>query len=88
VAIVSITGSLAVLGQLPTIGSSFPLALAHSTARDNGDGTWTVTAQTAEENIPALTNLGASVQTVRTDAEELAKWQTLDTQIDRGPGVA
>lgn len=87
-ATIAITGSPTVLSQLPTIGSSFPLALAPNTARDNGDGTWTVTAQTAEANIPALTDLGASVRTVENDADELARWQEIDTQIDNEPPVA
>jgi hypothetical protein len=88
VAIVSITGDASALGKLPTIGSSFPLALARTTARDNGDGTWTVTASTAEENIPALTDLGCTVQVVVSDADELARWEVIDTQIDNEPPVA
>ncbi len=87
-AIISITGSATVLGQLPAVGSSFPLALARSTATDNGDGTWTVTGHTAEANVPALTGLGCTVRIVVADADELARWQTIDTQVDSGPGVA
>lgn len=87
-AIISIIGSATVLGQLPTLGSSFPLAVARSTATDNGDGTWTVTGHTAEANIPALTGLGCTVRIVVTDADELARWQTIDTQVNSGPGVA
>jgi hypothetical protein len=83
-ATVSITGSPAVLNQLPTIGSSFPLALVRATATDNGNGTWTLTGQTAEANIPALTDLGCSVTVLKTDAEELAVWEALDN----GTGVA
>jgi hypothetical protein len=87
-AIVAITGSTDLLGQLPAIGSSFPLALARTTATDNGDGTWTVTGQTDEANIPALTGLGCTVQVVESDADELARWQVVDTQIDNEPPVA
>jgi hypothetical protein len=86
-AIVAITGPVSVLSQLPTIDSSFALALAPSTASDNDDGTWTVTAETAEENIPALTELGATVQLVVSDDDELALWQAIDDEIDRGPGT-
>jgi len=86
-AIVAITGPVSVLSQLPTIGGSFALAVAPSTASDNNDGTWTVTAETAEEHIPALTGLGTAVQIVVTDADELAGWQAIDDQIDRGPGA-
>lgn len=87
-AIVSITGTTTVLGQLPAAGESFPLALAGSTAADNGDGTWSITGHTAEENIPALTDLGCTVTVVVSDADELTQWQTIDDQIDSGPGVA
>ncbi|HUZ34954.1 MAG TPA: hypothetical protein VMV17_01335 [Streptosporangiaceae bacterium] len=87
-AIVAITGTPDVLGQLPTIGSQFRLTLAGGTATDNGDGTWTVTGQTAEANIPALTGLGCTVVIAVSDADELARWQVIDTQIDNEPPVA
>jgi len=87
-AMIAITGSADVLGQLPTIGARFPLALAHATATDNGDGTWTVTGHTAEANIPALTALGCTVRVVENDADELGRWQAIDTQIDNQPPVA
>jgi hypothetical protein len=87
-AILSITGSPAILGQLPTIGSSFPLAIAGSGATDNGDGTWTVTGETGEANIPALTELGCTVVVAVNDADELTGWQAIDDQVDRSPGVA
>lgn len=86
-AIVAITGPVSVLSQLPTIDSSFPLALAPSTVADNDDGTWTVTAETPEENIPALTELGAAVQLIVSDDDELALWQAIDDEVDRGPGT-
>ena len=84
-AIVAITGSVPVLSQLPAAGSDFLLAVVANTAADNDDGTWTVTAETAEENIPALTELGATVQLVVSDDDELALWQAIDEEIDRGP---
>jgi hypothetical protein len=87
-ATIAVTATAEVLSQLPAVGSSFPLALAASTAKDNGDGTWTVTAQTDEENIPALTALGATVAVIEDDAAELARWQVIDTQIDNEPPVA
>jgi hypothetical protein len=87
-ATISITGTPTVLSQLPTIGSSFPLALVRATATDNGTGTWTLIGHTAEANIPALTALGCSVSVLKTDAEELAQWEIIDTQIDSGPGIA
>jgi hypothetical protein len=87
VATLAITGSVDVLAQLPGI-NDFPLALAPNTAADNGDGTWTVTAQSSEANIPALSALGATVTVIEDDAAELARWQVLDGQIDNEPPVA
>jgi hypothetical protein len=87
-ATIAITGSTTVLGQLTTVGANFPLALARHTAADNGDGTWTVTGHTAEANIPALTGLGCTVNIVVSDADELTLWQTIDDQVDSGPGIA
>ena len=87
-AILSITGSPAVLGQLPTAAASdFALAIAGS-ALDNADGSWTVTGETDEANIPALTGLGCTITVTLSDADELACWQAIDDQVDRGPGVA
>lgn len=86
-ATLSITGSAEVLGQLPAV-NDFPLALAPSTATDNGDGTWTVTAQSDEANVPALRALGATVTVIEDDAAELARWQVLDSQIDNEPPVS
>jgi hypothetical protein len=87
-ATISVTGTPDVLGLLPTIGSSFALALADGTGKDNGDGTWTVTAMTAEENIPALAALGATVNVLEDDDAELAAWQELDNEIDNEPPVS
>ena len=86
-AIVAITGPDSVLSQLPDLDGTFPLALAPNTASDNGDGTWTVTAETPEENIPAVTEIGATVQLLVSDDDELALWQAIDDQVDRGPGT-
>jgi hypothetical protein len=77
-AIIAITGPPDVLGKLPTLGSSFPLAVVPGTADDNGDGTWTVTGHTAEENIPALTTMGCTVRIAVTDSDELAQWEAQD----------
>lgn len=86
-ALVALTASQAVLGALPgTV--TFRLALARGTATANDDGTWTVTAQTAEANIGALSNLGCVVRVVTSDAEQLARWQALESQIDDQPPVA
>jgi hypothetical protein len=87
-ATVSITGSTTVLGQLPTTGSSFPLALAPDTATENADGTWRITGHVAEANIADLQGLGCTVQILVSDADEVAEWQAIDDQIDSGPGVA
>lgn len=87
-ATVSITGSAAVLGQLPATGDSFPLTLAPDTATETGDGIWRVTGHVAEANIAALQDLGCTVQILVSDADEVAQWQAIDDQIDSGPGVA
>jgi hypothetical protein len=87
-AVLSITGSPAVLDQLQDAEDDFPLAIVVPTAADNGDGTWTVTAMTDEANVPALTALGAAVTVAISNADELAQWQAIDDQVDRGPGTA
>ena len=87
-AILSITGSPAVLDQLQDAEDDFMLAIVGPTATDNGDGTWTVTALTDEANVPALTALGAAVTVAISNADELAQWQAIDDQVDRGPGTA
>lgn len=87
-ATVSITGPADVLFQLPAMGNSFPLSLAPDTATENSDGSWRVTGIVAEANIPALQETGCTVQILVTDADEVAQWQAIDDQIDRGPGVA
>jgi hypothetical protein len=86
-AVLALTATAEVLGGLPA-NADVPLAIVASTATDNADGTWTVTAETEEANIGALQALGCTVRTVITDAEQLERWQTLDTQIDNEPPVA
>ncbi|MGV8977818.1 MAG: hypothetical protein ACOH17_07225 [Cellulomonas sp.] len=86
-AVLALTAPPAILGSLTGI-SDFPLAVVRTTAADNGDGTWTVTAETEETNISALQSLGCVVLTVVSDADQLALWQTIDTQIDDEPPVA
>jgi len=85
-AILSLTGTAQVLGSLPAT-ATFPLAIVRTTASDNGDGTWSVTAETTEDNIPALTGLGCTVRTVVTDADQLEHWQVIDTQINQPPSA-
>lgn len=86
-AVLSITGSPAVLDQLQDAEDDFALAIIGPTATDNGDGTWTVTAMADEANVPALTALGATVTVAISNADELAQWQAIDDQVDRGPGT-
>jgi hypothetical protein len=87
-AVLSITGTPAVLNQLQDAEDDFALAIVAPTATDNGDGTWTVTAMTDEANVPALTALGAAVTVAISNADELAQWQAIDEQVDRDPGTA
>jgi hypothetical protein len=83
----ALTATADVLGALPS-KVDFTLDVLRGTAVDNGDGTWSVTAETQEENIAALQALGCTVVTVVSDADQLARWDTLDTQIDNEPPVA
>jgi hypothetical protein len=87
VAVLALTATAAVLTGLPS-GADFPLEIVASTATNNGDGTWTVTGETLEAHIAALEALGCTVRTVIDDAEQLARWQVLETQIDNEPPVA
>jgi hypothetical protein len=80
-AILAVTSAADVLGQLPgTV--TFPLAILRATVADNGDGTRRVTAETTEDNIPALTALGCTVQVIVTDADQLARAQVIQSQTD------
>lgn len=45
-------------------------------------GPWTAVVRAGEDQIPSLTALGCTVDTVTGDADELAAWQTLSGQID------
>jgi hypothetical protein len=86
-AVLALTAAPAILGALPKT-AEFALAVVGSTAADNGDGTWTVTAETLEPNIAALQGLGVVVRIVVSDADQLALWDQIDTQIDNAPPVA
>jgi hypothetical protein len=86
-AVLSITGTPEVLDQLQDAEDDFAFSIVIPTATDNGDGTWTVTAVTDEANVPALTALGATVTVDISNADELAQWQAIDSQVDRGPGT-
>jgi hypothetical protein len=85
-AILALTASSDILGALPS--ATFPLSVVGSTAVDNGDGTWTVTAETDESNIAALQALGCTVVTAVSDADQIALWDVVSTQIDNEPPVA
>jgi hypothetical protein len=87
VAILAVTGTLEVLGQLP-VDTTAPGAVVSSTAADNGDGTWSVTVHAAEDQIAGMQEVGCTVEIVVSDADELARWQVIDTQVDTGTDVA
>jgi uncharacterized Rossmann fold enzyme len=87
VAILAVTGTLEVLGQLPA-DTTAPCAVVSSTAADHGDGTWSVTVHAAEDQIAAMQEVGCTVEIVVSDADELARWQVIDSQVDTGTGVA
>jgi hypothetical protein len=87
VAVLALTGSAEVLGGLTDV-VDYPLSVVGQTAVDNGDGTWTVTAETSEDNIAALQGAGCTVVVVTSDADQLSLWQTIDTQINDEPPTA
>jgi hypothetical protein len=87
IAVLALTATPDILGQLRD-NESIQVAVVINTASDNGDGTWSVTALTGEEQIPAIQALGCTVETLVTDAEELADFETVDSQIDDSPPVA
>jgi hypothetical protein len=84
-AILALTAAPEVLRGLPT-DPTLQIGVVRTTAIDNADGTWSVTAHGGEDQIPALQALGCTVRIVLTDAAQLARWQVIDTQIDSGPG--
>jgi hypothetical protein len=87
VAILAVTAVLEALDLLP-VDVTEPGAVVSSTAADNGDGTWSVTVHAGEDQIPAMQEAGCTVTIVVSDADELARWQAIDSQVDTGTGVA
>ena len=83
-AILAVTGTWEVLGQLP-VDTTAPGAVVGSTAADNGDGTWSVTVHAAEDQIPGMQEVGCTVAIVVSDADELARWQAAATDERSGP---
>jgi hypothetical protein len=80
-AMLRVTGPVAVLGGLPA-NESIQVSVVRTTAADNGDGTWTISAHAAEDQVPALTALGCTVQVVTSDVDEVAHWLVIGSQID------
>jgi hypothetical protein len=81
VAVLSVTGTTDVLGSLIDV-VDFPLAIVAATAVDNGDDTWSVTAETSEDNVSALESMGCTVQVVISDADQIQQWDELASQIN------
>lgn len=83
-AVLALTGTPGVLSQL--VGNaSVQVALARGTAHDNGDGTWSIVGYADEDQIAALQALGITVEMVKTDAQQLADYEVVDSQIDDNP---
>jgi hypothetical protein len=76
VAILALTGPRDLLVRLPA-QESVSVSIMASTADENDDGTWTVTAYAGEDQIPALEALGYQVEVITTDAQLLARWQEI-----------
>jgi hypothetical protein len=87
VAILAVTAPLEALGMLP-VDPTAPGAVVASTAADNGDGTWSVTVHAAEDQIPSMQEVGCTVEIIVSDADELARWEEIQSQVDTGNGVA
>ena len=81
-ATLAVTGPKDLVGRLPA-QASVVVSIVRSTATDNGDGTWSVTAYAPESRIPALQALGYTVRVVTTDAQLLARWQQI--AVDQPP---
>ena len=75
-AILALSGPRDLMVRLPA-QESVSVAIMASTAAENADGTWTVTAYAAEDQLPALAALGYAVEVVTTDAQLLARWQEI-----------
>jgi hypothetical protein len=82
-ATLAVTGSRDLLARLPA--QSLPVSIVASTAEENDDGSWSVTAYAAEDQVAALEALGYSVRVVTPDAELLARWQEIE--VDE-PGIS
>jgi hypothetical protein len=87
VAILAVTAAPEALALLP-VDVTAPGAVVGSTAIDNGDGTFSVTVHADEEQIAGMQAAGCTVEIVVSDADELARWQEIDSQVDTGTGVA
>ena len=81
-ATLALTGSRELLAGLPA-RDDVRVAVVASTATDNGDGTWSVTAHAAEDQIGALSALGFGVRLVVSDAEQDQRWS--DVQVFEPP---
>lgn len=85
-ALLALTASADVLRGLPAV-TDFYLSVVRSTAIDNGDGTWTVAAQADEGDTAKLEALGCTVAVTTSNADQLARWQAIDDQIDNEPAT-
>jgi hypothetical protein len=74
--IVALTGSADVLGGLPT-EPTVRVRVVRSTAAENDDGTWSVTAYAAEDQIPGLQALGCDVRVIVTQGDLQDRWVSL-----------
>jgi len=77
-ATLALTGPADLLRRLVS-EPSVTVSVVISTAEENDDGTWTVTAYAAEDQIPALEALGHTVTVIADDATLLAQWDGIPT---------
>ena len=75
--IVALTASRDVLGRLPN-ADTVTVSVVRSTAAENPDGTWSVTAYTTDDQIPALEALGCEVRVVVTESDMQDRWASVE----------
>ncbi len=83
-ATLAVTAERDLLGRLPS-QPDVSVSIVASTAAENEDGTWSVTAYATEDQVPALEALGYTVQVVTGDAVLAARWQEI--ALDEPPVV-
>jgi hypothetical protein len=78
-ALLGLTSPRELLARLPGEGPP-ELSIVRATARENADGTWSVSAYADEDLVPALEALGHTVVIVESDAALIARYDEIQVQ--------